>query len=166
MPGRYVSASTHRHNAMAMYADCDYYTAYFSGVLPDKCGWAQRYLRQASAEIDRFTFGRFGGVLPEDEADVVKLQDCTCELAETLYRIDQAREAAASTATVNGVKTAGPIASVSSGSESISYKTVESAYTEAARSAEKRDALVYSIIRRYMTGVAVNGVNVLYCGVM
>lgn len=149
-----------------MYADQDYYIAHFGGLLPEPCGLVNRYLRQASAEIDRFTFGRFGGVLPEDEADAVKLRDCTCELSETLYRIDQAREVAASSATVNGVKTAGPVASVSSGSESISYKTVESAYTEASRSAAKRDALVYSIIRRYLTGVAVNGVHALYCGVM
>ena len=78
-------------------------------------------------------FDRFGGTLPESTIDAEKLQDCACELAECLYRIDQARDSAAETADIGGVKTAGPVASVSSGSESITYKAADSCYTTAAK---------------------------------
>ena len=106
-----------------MYADFDTYVKRYGDDLSpfrDEVT-AARYLRAASREIDRFTFDRFGGTLPESTIDAEKLQDCACELAECLYRIDQARDSAAETADVGGVKTAGPVASVSSGSESITY---------------------------------------------
>ena len=92
-------------------------------------------------------------------------QDCACELAECLYRIDQARDSAAETADVGGVKTAGPVASVSSGSESITYKAADSCYTTAAKTTAARDALVFDLLRRWLSGVAVDGVLVLYAGV-
>ncbi len=125
---------------------------------------AARYLRAASREIDRFTFDRFGGTLPESTIDA-ELQDCACELAECLYRIDQARDSAAETADVGGVKTAGPVASVSSGSESITYKAADSCYTTAAKTIAARDELVFDLLRRWLSGVAVDGVLVLYAGV-
>ena len=94
-----------------------------------------------------------------------QLQDCACELAECLYRIDQARASAAETADVGGVKTAGPVASVSSGSESITYKAADSCYTTAVKTIAARDELVFDLLRRWLSGVAVDGVLVLYAGV-
>ena len=140
-----------------MYADFDTYVKRYGDDLSpfrDEVT-AARYLRAASREIDRFTFDRFGGTL----------QDCACELAECLYRIDQARDSAAETADVGGVKTAGPVVSVSSGSESITYKAADSCYTTAAKTTAARDALVFDVLRRWLSGVAVDGVLVLYAGV-
>lgn len=150
-----------------MYADFDTYVKRYGDDLSpfrDEVT-AARYLRAASREIDRFTFDRFGGTLPESTIDAEKLQDCACELAECLYRIDQARDSAAETADVGGVKTAGPVASVSSGSESITYKAADSCYTTAAKTTAARDALVFDVLRRWLSGMAVDGVLVLYAGV-
>ena len=137
-----------------MYADFDTYVKRYGDDLSpfrDEVT-AARYLRAASREIDRFTFDRFGGTLPESTIDAEKLQD-------------QARDSAAETADVGGVKTAGPVASVSSGSESITYKTADSCYTTAAKTIAARDALVFDLLRRWLSGVAVDGVLVLYAGV-
>ena len=142
-----------------MYADFDTYVKRYGDDLSpfrDEVT-AARYLRAASREIDRFTFDRFGGTLPESTIDAEKLQDCACELAECLYRIDQARDSAA--------ETAGAVASVSSGSESITYKAADSCYTTAAKTTAARDALVLDLLRRWLSGVAVDGVLVLYAGV-
>lgn len=150
-----------------MYADFDTYVKRYGDDLSpfhDEA-IAARYLRAASREIDRFTFDRFGGVLPESTTDAEKLTDCACELAECLYRIDQARDSAAETEMAGGVKTAGPVASVSSGSESITYKAADSCYTDAAKTAAARDALIYDVLHRWLSGVAVDGVLVLYAGV-
>ena len=142
-----------------MYADFGTYVKRYGDDLSPFCdeSTATRYLRAASREIDRFTFGRFGGTLPESTIDAEKLQDCACELAECLYRIDQARDSAA--------ETAGPVASVSSGSESITYKAADSCYTTAAKTTAARDELVFDLLRRWLSGVAVDGTLVLYAGV-
>jgi hypothetical protein len=150
-----------------VYADFDTYVKRYGDDLSpfrDEVT-AARYLRAASREIDRFTFDRFGGTLPESTTAAEKLQDCACELAECLYRIDQARDSAAETADAGGVKTAGPVASVSSGSESITYKATDNCYTTAAKTTAARDALVFDLLRRWLSGVAVDGVLVLYAGV-
>ena len=149
-----------------MYADFDTYVKRYGDDLSPFCdeSTATRYLRAASREIDRFTFDRFGGTLPESTIDAEKLQDCACELAECLYRIDQARDSAAETADIGGVKTAGPVASVSSGSESITYKAADSCYTTAAKTTAARDELVFDLLRRWLSGVAVDGTLVLYAG--
>ena len=61
-----------------MYADFDTYVKRYGDDLSPFCdeSTATRYLRAASREIDRFTFGRFGGTLPESTIDAEKLQDC------------------------------------------------------------------------------------------
>lgn len=150
-----------------MYADFEYYSANYAGEQFDSCGKARKYLRAASMEIDRITFGRFRGTLPQSKIDAEKLQDCTCEVAEALLRIDTAKNSDSGSATmVNGVQVSGVVSSISSGSESISFKTANNIYTNAAQSESDRDALIYAIIRRYLTGVSVDGINVLFCGVM
>jgi len=57
------------------------------------------------------------------------------------------------------------VASVSSGSESITYKATDNCYTTAAKTTAARDALVFDLLRRWLSGVAVDGVLVLYAGV-
>lgn len=56
------------------------------------------------------------------------------------------------------------MASVSSGSESITYKAADSRYTTAAKTTAARDELVFDLLRRWLSGVAVDGVLVLYAG--
>lgn len=56
-----------------------------------------------------------------------------------------------------------PVASMSSGSESMSF--MASALDKARSSVEDRDALIYSTVRRYLDGLKdANGVNLLYGG--
>lgn len=128
---------------------------------------ARRYHREAWLEICRYTSDRLRVARPDNSEDSALVSDCAYAVAEALYLIDQA-QTSANTATINGVETtvAGPVSSVSAGSESISFKTTETVYTEAARNPRKRDALIEGIIRRYLSGVTVGGVCVLYCGVM
>lgn len=54
-----------------MYADFDTYVKRYGDDLSPFCdeSTATRYLRAASREIDRFTFDRFGGTLPESTID-------------------------------------------------------------------------------------------------
>ena len=67
-----------------MYADFDTYVKRYGDDLSPFCdeSTATRYLRAASREIDRFTFDRFGGTLPESKMEAEKMQECECELAE------------------------------------------------------------------------------------
>ena len=128
---------------------------------------AQRYRREAGLEIERFTSGRLRNADPDNAEDAARVDDCACAVAEALYNIDQA-QTVQNTATINGVSmtVAGPVSGVSSGSESLSFKASESVYTAAAHDGKKRDRLIEDIIRRYLSGVTVGGVCVLYCGVM
>ena len=68
------------------YADFDYYTNTFYGdTIPEER--FHRYAAKASREIDRLTMGRAseaGGVM------AARLSTCCCEIAEILYKADEA----------------------------------------------------------------------------
>lgn len=124
---------------------------------------SSRYLTEARLEINRHTADRLRVCKPDNEEDVDKVGCCIRAVAEALFEIAQAGTGSAGTAL--GFEVAGLVSSVSAGSESVSFKAVENAYTAAARDPKKRDALVYGIISRYLSGVTVGGVSVLYCGI-
>lgn len=64
-----------------IYADYDYYKNEFGGsVLPESS--FVRAVKIASQYMDMFTFNR---ITEEDMVDAIR--DCTCDMAETAYRI-------------------------------------------------------------------------------
>ena len=133
-----------------MYADYDYYiTEYLAGtkaVIPeaDFLFWE----KAARREIDLVTGNRISslGAVP----DLVK--DCTCEIAELLYRASSLREESLK----EGV--AGVMTSYSNDGQSASFDTSHSVYTEDGKKKEirricrlylGRAGLLYSGVVRY-----------------
>lgn len=132
-----------------MYAD---YVYYASGYLLGKSPAVPEeeydfWEKQARAEIDAYTFGRIGR---NEQLISEKVKDCTCAIAELLYKADsvseQAREAGA----------AGPLVSYGNDGESGTFDTGQSKYTETGKKAEIR-RLLYQYLGN--TGLLYSGVN-------
>ena len=148
------------------YADYNFYTeCYYGDVLPPEA--AGRYLDRASDLLDTLTFGRLAYAFPTFEPFQVRVRKAACAVAESMYRIDEERKAAASTQAEDG-SYRGAVKSISSGRESISYASggeSGSSYAAAAKSDEKRDALLRGIAVQYLANIPdANGVNLLYAG--
>ena len=128
------------------YADFEYYQEYLCGreaVVPEaEFGYWEKAARR---EIDLVTFDRIPrrDVLPE------AVRECTCELAELLYKADRLdRQALADGAP-------GVLTSYSNDGQSGTFDTSQSVYTADGKQAEIR-----RIIRRYLlnTGLMYKGV--------
>lgn len=148
------------------YADYEFYTgSYYGDTLTEDN--AAKWLEMASDELDTFTFGRLTFAFPEVEAHAVKVRKAVCAMADALYQIDVQYKAAAAQQAADG-SLRGPVASVSSGRESISYSTGNtsaSVYALAAASDTARLGLLSSIAVRYISGIPdAKGVNLLYAG--
>lgn len=111
-----------------MYTDYSYYINDYllgkSPAVPEK-----EYLyweKKAREEIDRYTFDR----IPKLAAVPDKVKECTCAIAELLYKADQLSEQAS----VNGA--IGVMTSYSNDGESASFDTSQSIYTESGKKAE------------------------------
>lgn len=113
---------------------------------------------------------------PTDEYGAEAVKRCACALVDTLRQIEEADEAdskaRAMVENADGAVHSRVIASISSGSESISYATGSAARSgttaiDAARSdPEARARLLADTVRRYLSGVTdANGVNLLFMGV-
>lgn len=68
---------------MAAYADYTYYTDTFGGNLIPKETF-DRSVKMAGRYIDRFTFGR---ITDENRDEIKGLQDCACDMAESVYKM-------------------------------------------------------------------------------
>lgn len=114
-----------------MYVDLAYYKeGYLLGrtqAVPDQefAYWE----KQARTELDACTFGR----LEADNSLITdKVKDCTCAIAELLYKAHTLSEANVA----QGI--AGPLASWSNDGNSGSIDTSQSIYTESGKKAEIR----------------------------
>ena len=113
--------------------------------------------------------------LPSDQRSNVRVQKAVCAVADVLYLIETVRKASIETVGTikreDGSVTGKQIASLSSGSESISYVTGTNGtgkdiYSQAAMNKQVENVLIRQVATEYLQGVAdANGVNLLYAGV-
>lgn len=130
------------------YADYAYYVSeYLAGREPPVPNTDFPYWeKQARREIDAWTFGR----LQKNPALITDdVKDCTCAIAELLYKADSVMEQARA----DGA--AGILASYSNDGESGTYDLKESVYTESGKKSEIR-----RLIYRYL-----GNTGLLYAGV-
>lgn len=155
-----------------MYISFEEYTALYDSI-EEKV--FNRLAFDAGKYLDKLTTGIDGvkklkAAMPADEDDKASVTHCAAAVIDILSQIDAAERSAASgrsmIQTENGVR-GGVIASVSAGNESVTYSTSheKTAIDVAAGDVAARDAMIYSTIRRYLSGVAdANGINLLYMG--
>ena len=148
------------------YADYKFYKdSYCGDVLTEDN--AKKWLTRASDEVDTLTFHRLASGFPTVESHAVRVRKAVCAVAETLYRVDEARQSMTATKDERG-NYHGPVTSVSSGRESISYASngKETVYAKAATDTAALASLILGDVVRYLGGVPdANGVNLLYAGV-
>lgn len=148
------------------YADYKFYTSVYAGdVLTEQN--AEKWLTRASDEVDAVTFHRLASGFPTVESHAVRVRKAVCAVAETLFRVDEARKAMSAVQDTQG-NYHGPVTSVSSGRESISYASngSTSSYAKAAADTAVLASLILGDVVRYLGGVPdANGVNLLYAGV-
>lgn len=148
-----------------MYADYDFYTAGYHGdtlTAEDTDKWLSR----ASDELDSLTFGRLSFAFPEKDAHAVKVKKAVCAVAEALCSVDLHRKALLPQKGEDGALR-GPVASLSSGQESVSFGTgaAASAYAQAAQSEEALQGLIAQTAAKYLANVPdACGINLLYAG--
>ncbi len=129
----------------------------------------------ACQHIDRLTTGADGikklkVAFPTDEDNANAVKRCAARIVYILAQIQEAEKSAsfgrALVQTENGLR-GNVIASVSSGSESISYSNgwAKSAIDTALADPFAKTAMLCAEIREYLSGVSdANGVNLLYTG--
>lgn len=132
-----------------MYTDYDYYTsAYLLGRAAQIS--EEEFLfweKEAGREIDARTFGRVKKLKEISE----EVKDCSCAVAELLYRVEQASKEA------SAIGAAGPLASYSNDGQSGTFTTDQNGiYTQAGKQAE---------IKRLIT-LYLGHTGLLYAGVM
>jgi hypothetical protein len=163
------------------YADYDFYTtSFFGSVVPETD--FPRLAERSSDFVDTMTFDRLMDGLPTDERSQKRIKKAICSLAEKMYQIELAEKNAANAA-ASGVSTTigssgsttGIVTSVSSGSESISYATLQqigasakewSAVYSVAGDTQKTNDLLFKTALPLLMGVRTDdGIPVLYAGV-
>lgn len=127
-----------------MYANFDYYTEKFYGVMIPEDQY-NRYALEASDFIDYLTWNKAQGM-----AEDPSVQKCCCALAEQYMTIDATRRAAAAKVTDDGI-----IASESVGSHSRSFRNG----AEGAQAVQEAEKELSNIARRYLlpTGLLYRG---------
>lgn len=124
-----------------------------------------RVAYDACQEVDRQTTGidnvkKLRDFFPIDPDDIEAVKRCVCALAHDMFIIFSMLEASG-----GGDNASKTIASISSGSESISYVTTANVYQTASSDPSAKDALYKTTISKYLSGVTdKNGVNLLYMG--
>lgn len=148
-----------------MYASyADYITYFGEGITQTEY---DRYAFEADRALDTATTGidnvhKLRVAFPHEDAEAVIF--CACKIANYLKQIADIQASAGYADTENG-KT-GIIASMSSGNESISYTSGDTAVNKAASDVAEKKRLIADTIKETLSGVQdANGVNLLYMGV-
>lgn len=164
------------------YADYEFYaTSCFGSVVPETD--FPRLAERASDFIDTVTYGNLEDGLPTERKSLNRLKKAVCAVAEKMYDLELAERNATNAAMssnemvtvgTNG-KTTDIVASVSSGSESISYATPQqkasgakewSAVYAVAGDVQKTNDLLLKTALPLLMGVRTDdGIPVLYAGV-
>ncbi len=149
-----------------MYITYDEYSELYNDLTEQQF---QIYGIRACLEVDSQTTGIDGykklrNAFPIDEDDARAVKLCIIELAHTFRQIDIVN-ANGGLVEEDGAFRGKQIASVSSGSESITYKTGNSSYEEFAINTKAKRVFINSLIRDYLSGIKdLNDVNLLYMG--
>ena len=152
------------------------YSAYidatdYAEVYPDDTISSQAFGRlayEASRIIDNWVTGVDGVnkltvAYPSDDTPILF---CACKLVHVLNQIMQEENRLTASSGAVSSASVGMINSVSSGSESISFKNVNSVYLAAAQDEDAKNKLLGDIVRQCLAGeIDANGVNLLYGGV-
>lgn len=133
-----------------------------------------RYGFQAQRKMDDMTTGvdgirKLAVAWPTDAYEAECVVRCLCDLTKQIQMVEAVRNAGTVSTGSDGMVTAsGVVASVSSGSESISYvagNALSSVITAAAGDVLKENDLYRATIRSYLDGVCdANGVRLLFGG--
>lgn len=152
------------------YVTIEDYKEIYSEEIPEKVfntlEWeARKIVDNHTTGVDNVRKLRVAFPTAEDDAEAVKR--CMCELIKLMYDIEQAQQRRSAGTGPAGAVTSGPVTSVSSGSESISYATSGGTYIDAAVSdISARNRLLNDTVRKNLSGVwDANGVCLLYMGV-
>lgn len=126
-----------------MYADYDFYVNSFHGELIAEDKW-DKWADEASDELDYITMDRI-------DADILaayetKIGKATCALAELFYQIDELTKHASDTSLSGNIK------SRSSGGESITFASTQTALSAAAADVKAKERLAFDTVRRYLAG--------------
>lgn len=150
-----------------MYADYEFYVNSYAGeALGKDYVSVKKWLTRASAYLDILTFHRLSKHHPREKSAQFAVKMACCAVAEALQKIDEQEAAGKASMNESIGAYVGPITSVRSGNESISYGTASTVYGKAAASMKARQALLYSVAAQYLSGVADRtGRNLLYAGV-
>lgn len=155
-----------------VYAEYADFTALYGSDVPQTD--FNRLVYDASAQIDYYVttvdgVNKLKHFFPEDTDDAEAVKRCACALVNALCQIEQAQSAAGVVTREDGTITTKGIASISSGSESISFlsgASNASVISEAAKSESTKNALIVDTVFRYLRGHRdANGVNLLFVGV-
>lgn len=132
---------------------------------------------QASRSLDGYTTGIDGlrkleNYFPTEEYDANAVRMCECELIHMLKQINDVENEITNAhgyiTRDDGTVVQKAVASVSSGSESISYSVKNlsgNAITAAAGDISAKDSLMRTTVRRELSGIKdSNGINLLYMG--
>ena len=127
---------------------------------------------EARRIVDAHTTGidnvrKLRNAFPTDEDDAEAVKRCMCRLIKLMNDIAEAEKKRGAVQRCDGTVTTGPVSSVSSGSESISYAAASDTAIDAAVSdISARNRLFSQTVCEYLSGVCdANGVNLLYMGV-
>ena len=138
-----------------------------------------RWRYRAERTMDQYTTGadnirKLKIAFPTEEDDAEAVIRCEAEIIRLMEQIDAARQAAEAAAAYtqrpDGTYAPGALASVSSGSESMSFASAsavpKTAVTAAAQDPAAEASLYRTRVRFWLAGVQdKNGVNLLYGGV-
>lgn len=158
---------------MATYVDYEFYKRLYGedAILESEFN---RLSWEACKRVDNITFGKLKFAFPTDEDGAEAVKRCVCKLIEIAAAIEAANKRVTegqgyivdeATGSVRGKA----VASISSGSESISYtaKSESSSTVIDAVLSDKaaQDKLYVDTMKEYLAGVKdVNGIQLLYAG--
>ena len=152
------------------YVTLEEYKAIYPEEIPEEVfnnlEWdARRIVDNHTTGVDNVRKLRVAFPTAEDDAEAVKR--CMCKLIKMLYDIEKAQQLRGAEERPDGTMTSGPVSSVSSGSESISYaESGGTAIDAAVGDISARDKLINRTVRECLSGVwDANGVCLLYMGV-
>lgn len=121
-----------------------------------------KWMSKAETIINRYTFNRLLGNMPEDENTQAQIGLCACDLAEKAMEIDKYLKAA----TINDKGETVMVKSKSAGSESITFATGETIYAKLVNDNKALEAYYCTIVKNYLSGYDdANGINLVYAGV-
>lgn len=151
-----------------MYADIELYKTLYGEIETSEYN---RLVWRAANLLDKYTTGIDGvrklqAAFPVDIDAEEAVKRCECALVNLLRDIEAAEKIGTAQTRADGLTVSGPVSSVSSGAESISYSSGGSVVSAAAGDISARNRLIAATVREYLCGMKdANGVNLLYMGV-